>query len=98
MDLTLDKLLYDDGDGVFAKLRRGDYEKDEAQLDLIRKFAKRINEEVRAGKGDPKEVIYIVAIVHDLLIFSDEVEWAADFATEIYHTVNFMVGEKNIRL
>ena len=96
--MTLDNLLYDDGDGVFAKLRRCDYKKDEAQLDLIRQFAERINEEVRAGKGDPKEVIYIVAIVHDLLIFFDEVEWAADFAPEIYHTVNFMVGEKNIRL
>ena len=96
--MTLDNLLYDDGDGVFAKLRRGDYEKDEAQLDLIRKFAGRINEEIRAGKGDPREVIYIVAIVHDLLVFSDEVEWAADFATEIYHTVNFMVEDKTIWL
>ena len=33
--MDLDKLLYDDGDGVFAKLRRGDYEKDESQLDLV---------------------------------------------------------------
>ena len=98
MDLTLDKLLYDDGDGVFAKLRRGDYEKDEAQLELIRQFARRVNEEIRAGKGDPKEVIYIVAIVHDLLVFSDEASWAADFATEIYHTVNSGVEHNSIRL
>ena len=96
--MDLDKLLYDDGDGVFAKLRREDYEKDEAQLDLIRKFVGRINEEIRAGKGDPVEVLRIVAIVHDLLVFSDEVEWAADFATEIYHTVNFMVKDKTIWL
>ena len=86
----LDNLLYDDGDGIFAKLRREDYEKDEAQLNILRQFAKRLNGEIRAGGGDPKELLYIVAIVHDLFIFS-EAEWTADFATELYRTVNYAV-------
>ena len=86
----LDKLLYDDGDGIFAKLRRDDYEKDEEQLNALRQFAKRLNKEIREGTCDPKELLRIVAIVHDLLIFS-EAEWTADFATELYHTVNYAV-------
>ena len=88
--MNIDKILYDDGNGIFAKLRRNDYIKDESQLDFIREYAKRVNEEIRSGKGNPKEVLYIVAIVHDLFIFADA-EWTVDFATEIYETVNFMV-------
>ena len=38
MNKYLDKLLYDDGDGIFAKLRRGDFTKYEEQLDLVRDF------------------------------------------------------------
>ena len=88
----LDRLLYDDGDGLFAKLRRNDYERDEVQLDKVRAFAQRLNEEIRAGKGDPKAVLYIVAIVHDLFVY-DGAEWTSEFATEIYETVNFMVDQ-----
>ena len=91
MNKYLDKLLYDDGDGIFARLRRGDYTKYEEQLDLVRDFARRLNADIRAGKGDPKDVLYIVGIVHDLFVFSDVNDWTADFATEIYVIVNFMV-------
>lgn len=89
--MDMDKILYDDGDGIFAKLRRDDYTKDEAQLDLVREFVKKVNTEIREGKSNPKDIIRIIAIVHDLFIFSDEADWTADFATEIYHMVNFMV-------
>ena len=87
----LDELLYGESNGIFAKLRRSDYEKNEEQLDLLRNFAKELNLEIRAGKGDPKDVLYIVAIVHDLFVFSPWAEWTADFATEIYETVNYLV-------
>lgn len=88
--MNIDKILYDDGNGIFAKLRRQDYNKDESQLDLVREFAKKVNADIREGKGDPKEVVYIVAIVHDLFVFADA-GWTAEFATEIYETVNYMV-------
>ncbi len=87
----LNELLYGDRDGIFAKLRRCDYTKDEKQLDLLREFAKELNSKIRSDRGDPKDVLYIVAIVHDLFVFSDHADWTADFATEIYETVNYMV-------
>lgn len=86
----LDAILYDDGSGIFADLRRGNFSKNEIQLEKIRQFAKRLNREIREGRGDPREVLYIVAIVHDLFIFA-EAGWTVDFATEIYETVNYAV-------
>ena len=89
-EINLDKLLYADDNGVFSKLRRGCYQKDEAQLDQIRWFAKQLNVDIRAGTADPKMVVYIVAIVHDLFVYADA-GWTTKFATEIYETVNYRV-------
>ena len=86
MNKDLEKLLYDDYCGIIAALRRGDYQKKEVQLEKIMQFAKRMNKEIREGTVDPKEMLYVVAIVYDLLIFSDA-GWTIDFATEIYETV-----------
>lgn len=88
--MNIEKILYDDYNGIIAKLRRNDFNKDESQLELLREFARKVNAELREGKANPKEVIYIVAIVYDLLIFADA-GWTIDFATEIYGLVNFKI-------
>ena len=91
MNEQMDKILYEDGTGFFSKLGSGNYAKDEHQLNLIMEFARNVNNAIRSGNGSAEDVLYIVAIVHDLFIYADA-GWTKELATEIYEIANDKVG------
>ncbi len=81
------KLLYDEEDGVFMKLRDGDYERNEEDIEKILEFAKELNLKLRYKAAKTDEVLFIYEVAHTLIMFSDVADWTEEVANEIYKIV-----------
>ena len=77
------KILFDDIDGIFSRLRDGDYSITQKEKDEIISFANYCNEKLKAGSNlTSDEVIIIMETVHFLPQY-DEEEWTLLLTEEV---------------
>ena len=77
------KILFDDIDGIFPRLRDGDYSITQKEKDEIISFANYCNEKLKAGSNlTSDDVIIIMEIVHWLPQY-DEEEWTLLLTEEV---------------
>ena len=77
------KILFDDIDGIFSRLRDGDYSITQKEKDEIISFANYCNEKLKAGSNlTSDDVIIIMEIVHWLPQY-DEEEWTLLLTEEV---------------
>ena len=77
------KILFDDVDGIFSRLRDGDYSITQKEKDEIISFANYCNEKLKAGSNlTSDEVIIIMETVHWLPQY-DEEEWTLLLTEEV---------------
>lgn len=77
------KILFDDFNGIFPRLRDGDYSITQEEKDEIISFANYCNEKLKVGSNlTSDEVIIIMEIVYWLPQY-DEEEWTSLFVEEV---------------
>ena len=89
------KLWYEEG-GNLEKLRNGDYNIPESEKELIKDFAREVNNALKRNEIETKSIAMILDLIRTLPWYSDE-EWVVELADATYDivmdSVNFLVEE-----
>lgn len=83
MKENLNYILYDDAEGVFSKLRKGNFEKDEEKLTAISNFVKDVKSKISANTCDIQDILDVVTIIFTLLQYTNA-DWTRKFASDLY--------------
>lgn len=76
------EILYDDGDGIFARLKNGDYSISQDEKNEIISFAEYCNTMLKEGNLPADVAVIALEIVHFLPEY-DEQEWTTLLAEEV---------------
>lgn len=81
--MNIKKVLYDEDEGIFGRMRDGDYSLSEEEKQAIIDFSKGINSELKNGQVSTNEVAIALDIVHTMAGYQEE-EWPEALASEAY--------------
>jgi len=81
------KLLYDEVDGVFVKLRNCNYEENEKEIEKILDWSRELNSKIKAKIATVDEVLFAFEMERTLRMFSDVAKWTEDVANKIYQNI-----------
>lgn len=76
------EILFDEADGIFSRLRDGDYSISQEEENAILSFAKDCNEKLKEGNLPTTEVILALEIVNGLPTYQEE-EWTTILAEKV---------------
>ena len=77
------KILFDEVDGIFPRLRDGDYSITQEENDEIISFANYCNEKLKAGSNLTSDEVTIIMETVYWLPKYDEEEWTSLFVEEV---------------
>lgn len=80
---NIKKTLYEEGYGLFERLRDGNYEISAEEKNEIIGFAKQFNEDMKRSEISTEKVGIALDLVHTMAGFKEE-EWPELFASEVY--------------
>lgn len=83
------KVLYDDFNGIYERLRSGDYTISAEEKQIILDFSNEINEDLKNNKLTPERAAIAIDLVHSLGQFRKQ-DWPENLAVEAY--VNMLRG------
>lgn len=86
MKEKIKQVLYDDVDGVFSQIRKGNFVKDEQKLLIISNFVKEVNASIRSNNCNAQDILDVTTIIFTLLQYSS-VNWAKEVASDLYLTL-----------
>ena len=86
------EILYSEGDGIFWRLRDGDYSISEDEKNTMISFAKDCNVQLRQGSLETEAVAILLESV-EAFLQKDEEEWpkllVGDMMREVYNEIEY---------
>ena len=82
----IEELLYDEGVGLFFRLRDGNYAISELEKQIIIDSSNEINSKIKTEQLSSKDMVIALDLVHTMAQFTRE-EWPACLANEVYENI-----------
>ena len=86
MKEQIKQILYDDVDGVFTQLRKGNCVKDDQKLSIISDFVKEVNKSICSNNYNAQDILDATTIIFTLLQYSSA-GWPRKLASDLYLTL-----------
>lgn len=85
MKEKINDVLYEDVFGFFSKLRAGNFEEDETQINLVKDYVEEVIEDVKNNVFNKEDIMNVVTIIYTLLQYP-QASWTGNLAWEIYNS------------
>lgn len=82
----IEELLYEEGVGLFFRLRDGNYAISDQERQIIIDFSNEVNNKVKTEQLSSKDLIIALDLVHTMAAFKRE-EWPECLANEVYENI-----------
>lgn len=84
MKEKINDVLYEDVFGFFSKLRAGNFEEDETQINFIKSYVEKVVEDVKNNVFNKEDIMNVITIIYTLLQYP-QVSWTGNLAWKIYN-------------